>query len=61
MNNEAITLKVPDSAKRVNIGENRMRAIAKRPGFPVLRIGRKVLIFVEKADEWLIEHAEEIQ
>lgn len=61
MDEEAITLKIPEYSKRVNIGENRMRAIAKSPGFPVLHIGRKILVLVRKADEWLIEHAEDLK
>lgn len=61
MANEPITSKIPEYARRVYIGENRMREIAKQPGFPVLKIGRKSLVLVEAADKWLIDHAAEIK
>ena len=39
------------------IGENTMRAIVKaNPDFPALRIGKKILIDVPGAYEWMHEH-----
>ncbi len=66
MGNDEVTSKIPTSkipeyARRVHIGEVRMREIVKLPGFPALRIGRKSLVLVEAADKWLVEHAAEIK
>ena len=52
-----VTMKIKEYAEHIKIGQGTIRRFARIQGFPVLRIGRRQLILVEKADQWIIDHA----
>ena len=54
-----VTMKVKEYAEHIKIGQGTIRRFARIDGFPVLRIGRRQLILVEKADQWIVNHAAE--
>jgi len=56
---EDVTMKIKEYAEHVKIGQGTIRRFAKIDGFPVLHIGRRQLVLVAKADEWIIGHAAE--
>ena len=54
-----LTMKVKEYAEHVKIGQGTIRRFAKIDGFPVLHIGRRQLVLVEQADQWIVAHAAE--
>ena len=56
---EDVTMKIKEYAEHVKIGQGTIRRFAKINGFPVLHIGRRQLVLVEQADQWIVAHAAE--
>ena len=54
---EDVTMKIKEYAEHVKIGQGTIRRFAKIAGFPGLHIGRRQLILVEQADQWIVAHA----
>ena len=50
---ERLTLNMKEAAEVVGVSEVLMRRIAKTPGFPVFRVGRRVLIPKEGLKQWI--------
>lgn len=50
-----IMLDVSLSAKVLGINKVRMYELAKTPGFPALRIGRRIVIHKEGLHRWIVE------
>lgn len=49
---------VKEYAAHCGIGLNNVRRMAHIVGFPALRVGSKIMIHVDGADEWLKSRAE---
>ena len=50
---EVFTMTITEYSKRTRIGIT-IRRLTKAKGFPAIRIGRKTLIPVKEADEWIL-------
>lgn len=50
---ERLTLNMKEAAEVVGVSEVLMRRIAKTPGFPVFRVGKRVLIPKEGLKQWI--------
>lgn len=55
---EVFTMTPLEYSKRTRIGVNTIRRLAKVKGFPAVRVGRKMLIPVKAADEWILKAGE---
>lgn len=51
------TMSVVDYGRRVGIGRDKMRQLAASDGFPSIYVGRKILVLVREADNWLASRA----
>jgi excisionase family DNA binding protein len=47
------TMTVKEFAKIIKVNTNRAYEIAKRPGFPSLRLGKRLVILRDGLDKWL--------
>lgn len=56
---ERMTLSIKEAADIVGVGEVLMRRLAKEPGFPVFRVGRRVLLSREGLKAWIERQTEE--
>lgn len=56
-NADKFGMSVTAYAKRVGIGINKMFELSHYKGFPVIKIGRKRVVIVKDADDWLREYA----
>ena len=56
-NIERQTLTVKELAQVMGIGENSARQLTKRKGFPVVRVGSRILIPIRKFEDWLNNEA----
>ena len=54
---EKATMSVQELASQLGISLPKAYELVKRPGFPVLRIGTRILIPVEAFREWLSDNA----
>lgn len=54
---EKTTLSVQELAAQLGISLPKAYELVKRPGFPVLRIGTRILIPVDAFREWLSDNA----
>ena len=43
--------------KHVAMGQNKIYAMVKQPGFPSVKIGGRYYVLVDKVDEWLNKKA----
>ena len=50
---ERLTLNMKEAAEVVGVSEVLMRRIAKTPGVPVFRVGKRVLIPKEGLKQWI--------
>ena len=55
MNDEKITLTVPEVAKILRIGRASAYELAKQPGFPVIKIGKQLRIPSGQLEIWLLK------
>ena len=58
MNIEKETLSVRDLSERLGISLPKAYELVKQPGFPVLKIGSRILIPIEGLRKWLMEQME---
>lgn len=56
-NLERSTLTVKELAQVMGIGENSARKLTKQKGFPVVRVGSRILIPAKKFEIWLNNEA----
>ena len=56
-NIERQTLTVKELAQVMGIGENSARQLTRRKGFPVIRVGSRILIPIRKFEDWLNNEA----
>lgn len=54
---QALTLSVPDAAKRLGVPVSTMYEIVKTEGFPTIRIGTRILVSAKGLEEWVAEKA----
>lgn len=54
---EKATMSVQELASQLGISLPKAYELVKRPGFPVLRIGTRILIPVDAFREWLSDNA----
>lgn len=50
---ERLTLTVEEAGKRLGISRPMAYELTKRPDFPVLRIGRRIVIPIDGLDLWI--------
>ena len=55
---EKFTMSVQELSSRIGISLPKAYALVKEPGFPVIRIGTRILIPVEGFHGWLKEKSE---
>lgn len=47
------TMQVPEFAKMIGVNVTRAYEIARRPGFPSVRLGKRLVILRDGLDKWL--------
>lgn len=52
-NIERKTLTISEAAQVLGVGENKMRQLSRSKGFPVIRVGARILIPTTKFEEWI--------
>ena len=52
------TMSVRELAAQMGISLPKAYALTKEPGFPVIRIGTKILIPIDAFREWLVIHSQ---
>lgn len=57
---EKILFKIEEAAERIGIGQQKLRELSEIKGFPVIKIGVKKLIIINKVEQWFYEHKGEI-
>lgn len=55
-----LTVSVKDYSKQSGIGERRIRELVNIPDFPALRVGRRIRIFAERANEWIFKNRDRV-
>lgn len=50
---ERLTLTVNEAAQVLGVGQNKMRQLTKVSGFPVIRVGTRILIPANKFETWI--------
>lgn len=50
---ERLTLTVSEAASVLGIGQNKMRQLTKVQGFPVIKVGTRILIPTSKFETWI--------
>lgn len=55
---EKLTLSVPEAAKILGIGNNKMYQLARTKGFPTIQLGNRLLISAKGLERWVEEQAE---
>ncbi|MGI6688238.1 MAG: helix-turn-helix domain-containing protein [Christensenellales bacterium] len=51
-------LSISELASTLGIGRNKAHELVRAPGFPAIRVGRRILIPVEGLRAWLVEQVE---
>lgn len=57
MISEEKVLEVEELASKLKIGRDAAYELVKQPGFPSVRIGKRIIIPVVALDKWLLEEA----
>lgn len=55
--NQKLTLSIPEAAEQLRISANTMRQLARRKGFPAFNIGNRLLVSAKGLAEWVEEQA----
>lgn len=55
---EKLTLSIPEAAKLLGIGNNKMYELARSEGFPTITLGARRLIPKKGLERWLEEQTE---
>ena len=50
---EKMTLTVAEAAQALQLSKPTVYALCQRPDFPAVRVGKKVLIPIDRLQEWL--------
>jgi len=58
---EKLAYSVPELAEALGIGRNVAYELVQRPGFPTIRIGKRIVVSVEGLKAWLERQAHEGQ
>lgn len=53
---EPLAVTVEQASKLINISDKSLRALARRPGFPKVCVGRKIMIPIPALRRWLEEN-----
>jgi len=56
MNENEVYISVMDASKILGLSKNSMYSLARQPGFPSVRIGKKIIIGRSALDEWMKDH-----
>jgi len=56
--NGRLAISVTELAHTLGVGESKAREIVRRPDFPAIRDGRRILIPVSALEKWLEAQAE---
>lgn len=56
---EKLTFNMTEAAETLGVSVVLMRRIAKTPGFPIFRVGKRILIPKEGLRQWINEQVEE--
>jgi hypothetical protein len=59
MNDNRLTISVPEAGRRIGIARCKAYELTRRPGFPVLKIGKRLLVPVAALERWVEEQAHE--
>ena len=51
-----VTISVQELSARMGISLNKAYELTRSPGFPILRVGTRILIPVDSLNEWLRNH-----
>lgn len=51
--NETMTITVEELGELLGISRSGAYALAKKPGFPCLRLGRRMLVLRDRVDGWI--------
>ena len=52
-----VTISVQELSGKMGISLNKAYELTRSPGFPILRVGTRILIPVDSLNEWLRNHA----
>ena len=55
---EKLTLSVPEAAALIGVSPSKMYEIVRIQGFPVIRVGKRVLVNAKRLEAWLDEMTE---
>ena len=55
---ESNTLKVQELAKMLGINVTRAYQIARQPGFPSVRLGRRIVVIRDQVEPWLMKQSQ---
>lgn len=55
---EKMVMTVPEMAVRMGISRPLAYQLARQDSFPVIRVGKRLIIPIKAFDEWLMESAE---
>lgn len=56
MNNEPEYISVSEASKIIKVGKDTIYKLAKQPGFPCVKIGKRYIINKGKLFEWVESH-----
>lgn len=57
---EKLTITVKEMAELLGVGRPMAYALVNRSDFPVIRLGRKIVIPIEKLKQWMDDHINEV-
>lgn len=57
---EKFTISVQELSSRMGISLPKAYQLVKKPGFPVLRIGTRILIPIDALNKWLLTYSDSI-
>ena len=52
-----LTLSVPEAAETLGVSRSKMYQLVKSEGFPVLQVGKRILVSVKGLEEWVQEQS----
>jgi|LSQX01.1.fsa_nt_gb excisionase family DNA binding protein len=56
---EKLAISIEEFAKSTGIGRSKAFELSKQPGFPIVRLGRRIIIPVDALKAWLENQVEE--
>ena len=52
-----LTLSVPEAAETLGVSRSKMYQLVKSEGFPVLLVGKRILVSIKGLEEWVQEQS----